>query len=164
MLKDSGANYVIIGHSEKRLLDEDFITIKQKINSAIKSKLKVIFCIGENLSQKKKRLSLKVLKKQISQSLEKKNINNVIIAYEPIWSIGTGILPTNDYLRLIYAKLNIFLKDKYKIKTPIMLYGGSVTSDNVASLGNISLISGFLIGGASLKSKSFIKIIKNYFI
>ena len=164
MLKDSGANYVIIGHSEKRLLDEDFTTIKQKINSAIKSKLKVIFCIGENLSQKKKRLSLKVLKKQIALSLEKKNINNVIIAYEPIWSIGTGILPTNDYLRVIYEKLNIFLNDKYKIKTPIMLYGGSVTSDNVASLGNISLISGFLIGGASLKSKSFIKIIKNYFI
>jgi triosephosphate isomerase len=164
MLKDSGANYVIIGHSEKRLFDEDFITIKQKINSAIKSKLKVIFCIGENLLQKKKKLSLKVLKKQISQSLEKKNINKVIIAYEPIWSIGTGILPTNDYLSMIYTKLNIFLKDKYKIKTPIMIYGGSVTSDNVVNLGNISLISGFLIGGASLKSKSFIKIIKNYFI
>jgi triosephosphate isomerase len=63
MLKDSGANYVIIGHSEKRLFDEDFITIKQKINSAIKSKLKVIFCIGENLLQKKKKIVLKSFKK-----------------------------------------------------------------------------------------------------
>ena len=164
MIKDSGANYVIIGHSEKRLFDEDSTTIKQKINSALKNKLKVIFCIGENLSQKKKGLSLKFLKRQISQSLERKNINKVIIAYEPIWSIGTGIVPTNDYLSMIYTKLKFFLKNKYKIRTPIMLYGGSVTSDNVANLGNISLISGFLIGGASLKSKSFIKIVKNYFI
>ena len=116
--------------------------------------------------REKKGLSLTVLKKQISQSLEKKNINfnKVIIAYEPIWSIGTGIIPTNDYLIKIFTGIKIFLKDKYKVKSPIMLYGGSVTSDNVASLGNISLISGFLIGGASLKSKSFIKIIKNYFI
>lgn len=165
MIKDTGANYVIIGHSEKRLLDEDFVTIKQKINSALKSKLKIIFCIGEDLSEKRRGLSLAVLKKQISQSLEKRNINfnNIIIAYEPIWSIGTGIIPTNDYLIKIYTSIKIFLKNKYNVKTPIMLYGGSVTSDNVASLGNISLISGFLIGGASLKSKSFIKIIKNYF-
>ena len=164
MLKDSGANYVIIGHSEKRLFDEDFITIKKKINSALQNKLKIIFCIGESLSQMKKGSSLKILKQQISQSVEKKSINNVIIAYEPIWSIGTGLVPSNDYLSMIYTKLKIFLKNKYKIKTPIMLYGGSVTSDNVASFVNISLISGFLIGGASLKSKSFIKIIKNYFI
>jgi len=166
MLKDVGANYVIIGHSEKRILDEDNVTIKKKINSALKNKLKIIFCIGENISQKKMGLSIKILKKQISQSLEKKivNFDNIIFAYEPIWSIGTGIVPANDYLNKIYKKLNIFLKDKYKVKTPIMLYGGSVTPDNVASLGNISLISGFLIGGASLKAKSFIKIIKNYYI
>ena len=164
ILKNSGANYVIIGHSEKRLIDEDFKTIKEKINVALKNKLKVIFCIGENLSQKKRGLSLKILKKQILSSLEKKiNFNNLIIAYEPIWSIGTGIIPSNNYLNKVYVDLKNFLKKKYNVNSPIMLYGGSVTKDNVATLGDISLISGFLIGGASLKATSFIKIIKNYF-
>lgn len=164
ILKNSGANYVIIGHSEKRLIDEDFKTIKEKINVALKNKLKVIFCIGEDLSQKKKGLSLKILKKQILSSLEKKiNFNNLIIAYEPVWSIGTGIVPSNNYLNKVYVDLKNFLKKKYNVNSPIMLYGGSVTKDNVATLGDISLISGFLIGGASLKATSFIKIIKNYF-
>ena len=108
MLKDSGANYVIIGHSEKRLIDEDFKTIKEKINIALKNKLKIIFCIGENLSQKNKGSSLNVLKKQILSSLDKKKINfdNLIIAYEPIWSIGTGIVPSNSYLDKIYKNLH----------------------------------------------------------
>jgi len=164
ILKNSGANYVIIGHSEKRLIDEDFKTIKEKINVALKNKLKVIFCIGEDLSQKKRGLSLKILKKQILSSLEKKiNFNNLIIAYEPVWSIGTGIVPSNNYLNMVYVDLKNFLKKKYNVNSPIMLYGGSVTKDNVATLGDISLISGFLIGGASLKATSFIKIIKNYF-
>ena len=164
ILKNSGANYVIIGHSEKRLIDEDFKTIKDKINVALKNKLKVIFCIGEDLSQKKRGLSLKILKKQILSSLEKKiNFNNLIIAYEPVWSIGTGIVPSNNYLNKVYVDLKNFLKNKYNVNSPIMLYGGSVTKDNVATLGDISLISGFLIGGASLKATSFIKIIKNYF-
>ena len=164
ILKNSGANYVIIGHSEKRLIDEDFKTIKEKINVALKNKLKVIFCIGEDLSQKKRGLSLKILKKQILSSLEKKiNFNNLIIAYEPVWSIGTGVVPSNNYLNKVYVDLKNFLKKKYNVNSPIMLYGGSVTKDNVATLGDISLISGFLIGGASLKATSFIKIIKNYF-
>jgi len=164
MIKESGANYVIVGHSEKRLLDEDYKTIKKKISIAIENKLKVIFCIGENLFQKKKNLSFKILKKQILNSIDKKiNFDNLIIAYEPIWSIGTGIVPSNNYLDQIYTKLKKFLREKYKVNSPILIYGGSVTPYNVATLGENSLISGFLIGGASLKSKSFIEIIKNYF-
>ncbi|NDB38147.1 MAG: triosephosphate isomerase [Proteobacteria bacterium] len=164
MIKESGANYVIVGHSEKRLLDEDYKTIKKKIRIAIENKLKVIFCIGENSFQKKKNLSFKILKKQILNSIDKKiNFDNLIIAYEPIWSIGTGIVPSNNYLDQIYTKLKKFLREKYKVNSPILIYGGSVTPDNVVTLGENSLISGFLIGGASLKSKSFIEIIKNYF-
>lgn len=164
MIKESGANYVIVGHSEKRLFDEDYKTIKKKISIAIENKLKVIFCIGENLFQKKKNLSFKILKKQILNSIDKKiNFDNLIIAYEPIWSIGTGIVPSNNYLDQIYTKLKNFLREKYKVNSPILIYGGSVTPDNVVTLGENSLISGFLIGGASLKSKSFIEIIKNYF-
>ncbi len=114
--------------------------------------------------KKKKNLSFKILKKQILNSIDKKiNFDNLIIAYEPIWSIGTGIVPSNNYLDQIYTKLKNFLREKYKVNSPILIYGGSVTPDNVATLGDNSLISGFLIGGASLKSKSFIEIIKNYF-
>ena len=165
MLKNSGAEYVIIGHSEKRRLDEDEITIKKKIKAAIKNNLIIIFCIGENITQKKNGSSLSVLKKQISNSLNKQNINfkNLIIAYEPIWSIGTGNVPTNEYLFKIFSEINNFLKVKYRVNSPTLLYGGSVSVDNVATLSNVSLISGFLIGGASLKSVSLIKIIKNYF-
>ena len=123
MIKESGANYVIVGHSEKRLLDEDYKTIKKKITIAIKNKLKVIFCIGENLFQKKKNLSFKILKKQILNSIDKKiNFDNLIIAYEPIWSIGTGIVPSNNYLDKIYTKLKKFLKEKYKVNSPILIY------------------------------------------
>ena len=126
ILKNSGANYVIIGHSEKRLIDEDFKTIKEKINVALKNKLKVIFCIGEDLSQKKRGLSLKILKKQILSSLEKKiNFNNLIIAYEPVWSIGTGIVPSNNYLNKVYVDLKNFLKKKYNVNSPIMLHAVS---------------------------------------
>ena len=147
MIKESGANYVIVGHSEKRLLDEDYKTIKKKITIAIKNKLKVIFCIGENLFEKKKNLSFKILKKQILNSIDKKiNFDNLIIAYEPIWSIGTGIAPSNNYLDQIYTKLKKFLREKYKVNSPILIYGGSVTPDNVATLGENSLISSFLIG------------------
>ena len=135
MIKDSGANYVIIGHSEKRLLDEDYKTIKKKISIAIKNKLKVIFCIGENLSQKNKNLSFKTLKNQITNSLDKKiDFNNLIIAYEPIWSIGTGIIPSNNYLDQMYRNLKKFLNEKYKVKSPVLIYGGSVNTKSILLL------------------------------
>jgi len=165
MLKnDCRIEYVIIGHSEKRLIDENYLVIKSKIINALNHNLKVIFCIGENLSIKKKGMSYKFLVNQISKSLDSKmNLNNILIAYEPIWSIGTGMVPSVDYLNFIYNKLNVFFKKKYKFNSPKMLYGGSVDSKNITSFKNVNFLSGFLIGGASLNGKSFKNIIKNYF-
>ena len=160
MLKNVGAKYVILGHSENRQSGETDKLINSKIKSAVKSKLKVIFCIGETLSEKRKKRTNKILAKQIHNGLKSINdTSNIIVAYEPVWSIGTGLIPkSNDLLNSIS-----FIKNKFRKKTPKVLYGGSVNSKNIAQLKDISVIDGFLIGGASQNSKKFIDIIKKTF-
>ena len=160
MLKNVGAKYVILGHSENRQSGETDKLINLKIKSAIKSNLKVIFCIGETLSEKRKKRTNKVLAKQITSGLKSiKNTSNIIIAYEPVWSIGTGLIPKpNDLSNSIS-----FIKSKFRKKTPKVLYGGSVNNKNVTEIKDINVIDGFLIGGASQSSKKFIDIIKKTF-
>jgi triosephosphate isomerase len=140
MAKTSGAEYVILGHSESRSSGDSFLMIKNKILNADKTKLKIIFCMGETLSQK-----------------------NIIFAYEPVWSIGTGLVPSSEYLEKIFLFLNNYLKKNFKIKSPKILYGGSVNAVNIKDLRSIKACSGYLVGGASLKAKNFIEIIKNYY-
>ena len=160
MLKNVGAKYVILGHSENRQSGDTDKLINLKIKSAIKSKLKVIFCIGETLSEKRKKRTNKVLAKQITNGLKSiKDTSNIIIAYEPVWSIGTGLIPKSDDLLNSIS----FIKNKFLKKTPKVLYGGSVNAKNIAQLKDISVIDGFLIGGASQSSKKFIDIIKKTF-
>ena len=112
MLKNVGAKYVILGHSENRQSGETDKLINLKIKSAIKSKLKVIFCIGETLSEKRKKRTNKILTKQIHNGLKSvTDTSNIIIAYEPVWSIGTGLIPKpNDLLNSIS-----FIKNKFRI-------------------------------------------------
>ena len=155
MLRDAGAKYVIIGHSENRKSGETNRLINLKIKSALKSGLKVIFCIGETLKEKRKKNTNQVLNKQIKIGLSGiKNKNKVIIAYEPVWSIGSGLIPKPHEL---FKTVNFIKK---KIKNYKILYGGSVNSKNIPVLRSISNIDGFLIGGASQDSKKFIDIIK----
>ena len=157
MLKNIGANYVIIGHSENRKNGENNKLINLKIKSALKAKLKVIFCIGETLAEKRKKHTQSILSKQIKFGLDKvMNKSNIFIAYEPVWAIGTGIVPnSNDLLRTIN-----YIKSKFKGKLPKVLYGGSVNPQNIKNLKEINNIDGFLIGGASQNSKKFIDIVK----
>jgi len=157
MLKDIGAKYVILGHSENRQTGEDNILINKKIKSSLKSGLKVILCIGETLKEKKNNKTNKVLNSQIKDCLSGiKNYSNVIIAYEPVWAIGTGKIPKLDNL-----KNNIlYIKKKFKKKSIKVLYGGSVNGKNINDLKKISLIDGFLIGGESRDPNKFIDIIK----
>jgi len=157
MLKDIGAKYVILGHSENRQTGEDNILINKKIKSSLKSGLKVILCIGETLKEKKNNKTNKVLNSQIKDCLSGiKNYSNVIIAYEPVWAIGTGKIPKLDDL-----KNNIlYIKKKFKKKSIKVLYGGSVNGKNINDLKKISLIDGFLIGGESRDPNKFIDIIK----
>ena len=155
MLKNVGAKYVIIGHSENRLTGETDKLINLKVKSALKTGLKVIFCIGETLQQKRKKMTKQVLNKQIKLGLNKiKNKNKVIIAYEPVWSIGTGLIPKFDELfdTIKFIKKN-FKKNK-------ILYGGSVNSKNINDLKLVNNLDGYLIGGASQDPNKFIDIIK----
>ena len=155
MLKSVGAKYVILGHSENRQSGETDKLINLKIKSALKSGLKVIFCIGETLKEKRKRVTKKVLSRQINLGLnEIRNKNNIIVAYEPVWSIGTGIIPKNNEL---YETINFL---KRKIKKNKILYGGSVNAKNIEQLKSIDNLDGYLIGGASQDPKKFIDIIK----
>ena len=160
MLKNVGAKYVILGHSENRQSGETDKLINLKIKSAIKSNLKVIFCIGETLSEKRKKRTNKVLAQQITSGLKSiKNTSNIIIAYEPVWSIGTGLIPKpNDLSNSIS-----FIKSKFREKTTKVLYGVSVNNKNITEIKDINVIDGFLIGGASQSSKKFIDIIKKTF-
>ena len=156
MLKDIGAKYIIIGHSENRKSGETDRLINLKIKAAIKFGLKVIFCIGETIIEKRKNLTKRILAKQISKGLNKiSNKRSVLIAYEPVWSIGSGLIPKESNL------LNTVNFIKSKIKGVKVLYGGSVNSKNIKSLKNVNNLDGFLIGGASQASNNFIDIIKN---
>ena len=155
MLRNVGAKYVIIGHSENRSEGEKDKLINLKIKSAIKSGLKVIFCVGETYKEKRKKITNKILNKQMSLGLKKiRNKKNIIIAYEPVWAIGTGLIPNSKDLR----KTVDFIKGKNKNLK--VLYGGSVNPKNINELKNIKNIDGFLIGGASQDPKKFIDIIK----
>ena len=161
MLKSVGAKYVILGHSENRKAGENDNLINLKIKSAIKVDLKVIFCVGETLKEKKNKKTTQVLKKQIEKGLQSiKNKSKIIIAYEPVWSIGTGLIPKSEDL----IKSVLFIRSRFGRKSPKILYGGSVNSDNINQLKNIKSIDGFLIGGASQDPKKIIDIIKKTYI
>ena len=157
MLKNIGAHFVIIGHSENRKKGENNKLINLKIKSALDAKLKVIFCIGETLGEKRKKITETILSKQIRIGLSSiKNKSNIFIAYEPVWAIGTGIVPkSNDLLKTVK-----FIKSRFKGKSPKVLYGGSVNPQNIVDLKKVNNIDGFLIGGASQNAKKFIDIVK----
>ena len=165
MLKKMGTEYIILGHSENRAEGETPKIIKKKIISALNQKLNIILCIGEKYIDKKKGKTFSVIKKQINGSIEKKyKTSKIILAYEPVWSIGSNKIPNNKDLREVVRFIKNYFKKNFKTqKYPKVLYGGSVNKNNIKFLSSISEIDGFLIGGASQSAKKFIDIIKNYY-
>ena len=164
MIKSLGVKYIILGHSENRVSGETDGVIKKKVELALKNNFKVIFCIGENKIEKRKNKTIYVLKKQLYNVLKKKqNSKNLIIAYEPVWSIGTGKLPTKEELINTIGQIKRSLNKIFKKNIPPVLYGGSVDRNNIGFFQDIRSIDGFLIGGASKSSKNFIDIIKNFY-
>ena len=166
MIKSAGAKYVILGHSENRTAGDTDNIINNKIKSAIRNNLVVIFCIGESLKQRKQKLTNKILSLQIDKGLKLvKNLKKIIVSYEPVWSIGTGKIPTDkeltETISFIRNKLNKKFKKKHSLK---IIYGGSVNAKNIRKLIAIQGITGFLIGGASQSEKKFIDIIKNCYM
>ena len=161
MIKNAGAKFVIIGHSENRQIGETNKMVNLKIRSALKSGLKIIFCIGETLKERRKKITKSILNKQIKLGLDKiKDKRNIIIAYEPIWSIGSGIIPKHREL----LETIDYIKKKVRIRKCKVLYGGSVNSKNIKQLNLVNNIDGYLIGGASQNPNKFIDIIKKTYI
>ena len=165
MLKKIGAEYVILGHSENRSEGETDQIIKKKIQSALNKKLNIIFCVGETYKEKKNKKTFNVLRNQIKKSLDKKFAKNkIIIAYEPVWSIGTNKIPKMSELEDTIQFIKKYYKKIFKTnKFPKVLYGGSVNHKNIHLFSTINEIDGFLIGSASQSAKKFIDIIKNYY-
>ena len=162
MLSDLGAGYVIIGHSERRqYFGENVKLLADKIIAAQKADLKVIFCIGELKNEIKNRKS--VLRKQLKSLPKKLNYKNIIIAYEPVWAIGTGLIPSFDEINSIHLSIRDILKYDLKFsKNVSILYGGSVNPKNASNILSLENVDGALVGGASLNLKDFSNIIDYY--
>ena len=164
MIKNLGCSYVIIGHSENRINGEDNVLINKKIKVSLNNNLKILFCIGETLKEKKTKKTKIILNSQLINGLKNiKNIKKIIFAYEPVWSVGTGIIPKQYELINNIVFIKKLLKKRFKSKNPKVLYGGSVNPKNINELRQINQIDGFLIGGASQNSNKFIDIIKKTF-
>lgn len=157
MIKEVGGKYVIVGHSERRhIFGEDDALLNKKVETALKSGLKTIFCVGETLDEKPKYKS--VLKKQLLDGLKGlTSFENLIIAYEPVWAIGTGKVATTDDIVKAHRYISETLKENFNINPPI-LYGGSVKSSNSREILALDEVGGVLIGGASLKADELLKI------
>ena len=166
MLKSIGVEYVIIGHSERRqYFAETDETVNKKIKAALANELKPIVCVGETLEQREAGKAIEVITEQTKlamQDLTKEQISNIMIAYEPIWAIGTGKTATSEDANNAIKSIRQEIEKLYDTQTAqniILLYGGSVKADNSKELFTTSDIDGGLVGGASLKVDEFSKIV-----
>jgi triosephosphate isomerase (TIM) len=163
MLKDVGCCYVIVGHSERRqYFGETDYTVNRKLTALAEAELIPIFCVGEKLEERQSGLTLEVVRAQILTGLGGLNTANLVIAYEPVWAIGTGLTATREQAQEVHAFIRGLLRQLLGAAADAIriLYGGSVTPDNAASLLAEDDIDGALVGGASLKSASFLGIVK----
>ncbi len=166
MLLEQQVEFVIIGHSERRqLFEEKDVEINKKIAKALEKGLRPIFCVGESLEEREGKRAFDVVESQVVQGLEKislENVSKVIIAYEPVWAIGTGKSASSEDANEMAAFIRKTVKDLYNEEISeelIIQYGGSVKPGNVEEIMNQPDIDGALVGGASLKTKDFIEIV-----
>lgn len=161
-IKMMNINYVIIGHSERReYFHETDYDINKKLLKALENNLNVVLCVGENLKERNNLETNDVLKQQLEISLNnvsKQYQDNIIIAYEPRWAIGTGLVPSNVEINDTVMFIKNFIKNKYQIDVNVV-YGGSVNESNIDVLNRIDSINGFMIGGACTNSDKMLKIL-----
>lgn len=167
MVKEVGCYYVIIGHSERRqFFGETDQTVNRRIKAALAQGLKVIFCMGETLKEREEEKTFAVIERQMSgglKGLADKELGGVVIAYEPIWAIGTGRTATPEQAEVVHRFIREKVEKLYsrKVSEEIRIqYGGSVTPENIKGLMGQPDIDGALVGGASLKAESFSKIVR----
>ncbi len=161
MMKELGATYILVGHSERRqIFKESDALIADKVAFIQQQGLIPMLCIGETLEERQSQKTQSVLEEQLKKALSKAEKSKpVVIAYEPVWAIGTGQVATPEQVAETHADVHQILKDLGFDQAPI-LYGGSVKPDNASGLVKIPHVDGFLVGGASLEVKSFSQIIQ----
>ena len=162
MILDAGCSHVIIGHSERRqYFSEHDVIVNRKVKAARKAGLEVIFCVGESLEEREAGRTFEVIKRQVETGLAEVGPENLVVAYEPIWAIGTGRTATVEQAQEVHAFIKKILGTLYgnKAESLRIIYGGSVTTENVDNLMACEDVSGALVGGASLKAESFARIV-----
>ena len=165
LLKDAGCDYIIVGHSERRqIFGESDQTINNKVKAVLAAGVSCILCIGETLEEREKGDMLDVLTRQIKEGLsDVTDMENIVIAYEPVWAIGTGKTATSEQAQEVHSFVRGLLQGLYDQQTAMatrILYGGSVKPENVDELMGQDDVDGALVGGASLKADDFARIVK----
>ena len=167
MLAGAGAKYVIVGHSERRVkFKESARSINKKIKIALKNRLKVILCVGESLAERNTLKMIESLKNQIEEALKglyENELDNIIIAYEPIWAIGSGKVPTNKEIETSVKAIRKVISDDFSAKAGEsinVVYGGSIDHKNAVIINKIKNLNGMLIGGSCLSADYFAQILR----
>ena len=167
MLVSAGCSHVIIGHSERRqYFGETDETVNKKIKAAIKSELIPVFCVGETETERESGKTFSVLDKQVKMGLKgcfEEDLKTMVVAYEPVWAIGTGKTATTDQAQEVHQFIRSLLDENFGKELAAatrILYGGSVKPDNIDELKGMPDIDGALVGGASLSAESFSQIVK----
>jgi triosephosphate isomerase len=167
MIRSVGAEYVILGHSERRqYFNETSELLVKKVNTALSNELKPIFCIGETLEERESERHFEIIKQHLEEGifhLDETQFGKLVIAYEPVWAIGTGLTASPEQAQEVHAHIRQLIAAKYSAEVAdntTILYGGSCNPKNAAELFAKPDIDGGLIGGASLKSRDFLEILK----
>ena len=166
MLKDIGCEFVLTGHSERRhILNESDLVVAKKVQAALRNGLRPVLCVGETLAERQAGRTAAVVTRQLRIALKgsgKNAIENVEIAYEPVWAIGTGLNATSEQIARVHERIRQFLKASFGNpagRAVRILYGGSVKPENAAEIFRTPEVNGLLVGGASLKGETFLSII-----
>jgi triosephosphate isomerase len=169
MLSSIGIKTTIIGHSERReYFNETHEVLKNKVDISLQNSIKIIFCFGEELKDRKTNNHFNIISNQISESLfhlSPSDWDNIILAYEPIWAIGTGETASSNQVQEMHSFIRNFIAQKYSNELAqkiSILYGGSVKPNNANEIFSMTDVDGGLIGGASLKSKDFFSIVNSF--
>ena len=169
MLSSIGIKTTIIGHSERReYFNETHEILKNKVDTSLENSINIIFCFGEELKDRKNNNHFRIISNQISESLfhlSSSEWDNIILAYEPVWAIGTGETASSDQVQEMHSFIRNFIAQKYSTDLAqkiSILYGGSVKPNNAKEIFSMEDVDGGLIGGASLKSKDFFSIVNSF--
>ena len=169
MLSSIGIKTTIIGHSERReYFSETHEILKNKVDTSLKNSINIIFCFGEELKDRKNNNHFTIISNQISESLfhlSSSDWDNIILAYEPVWAIGTGETASSDQVQEMHSFIRNFIAQKYSTELAqkiSILYGGSVKPNNAKEIFSMEDVDGGLIGGASLNSKDFFSIVNSF--